>query len=64
VTEQPPPRNAGKAAIIVVAIVIAIVIAVFIGLNISRYKSVQQPGQPEPGSAKQGPQDLGTENQR
>lgn len=63
-TEQPPPRTAGKAAIIVVAIIIAIIVAVFIGLNLSHYKSVQQPGQPEPGAAKQGPQDLGTANQQ
>ncbi|MDF0488377.1 hypothetical protein PX554_09565 [Sphingomonas sp. H39-1-10] len=65
-TDQPPPRNAGKAAIVVVAIVVAVIVAVFIGLNASHYRSLQQQqnGQDAPDSAKRGPQDLGTENQQ
>ena len=63
-TDQPPPRAAGKAAMIVVGIVIAIIVIVFIGLNVSHYTAVQHPGKADRGSAKQGPQDLGTENQQ
>ncbi|AOH85063.1 hypothetical protein AWL63_14970 [Sphingomonas panacis] len=65
-TDQPPPRKAGKAAMIVVAIVAVLIVVVFIGLNVSHYTSLknQQQGQPAPDSAKHGPQDLGTENQQ
>lgn len=64
-TDQPPPRKAGKAAMIVVAIVAVLIVVVFVGLNVSHYKALQQQqhGQPAPDSAKRGPQDLGTENQ-
>jgi len=66
VTDQPPPRKAGKAALVFVAILAAIGIVTFIGLNVSHYNALQkqQRGQPVPDSAKRGPQDLGTENQQ
>ena len=65
-TDQPPPRKTGKAAMIVVAIIAALIVVVFVGLNVSHYTSLQkqQQGQSAPDSAKQGPQDLGTENQQ
>lgn len=63
-----PPRNAGKAAIVIVAIIAAVWAILFVGLNLSHYRAAQseEKGQLPPDAdtqvAKpQGPHDLGTE---
>lgn len=63
-----PPRNAGKAALVIVAIIAAVWGIVFFGLNLSHHNAAQseEQGQLPPDTnaqdAKpQGPHDLGTE---
>jgi cell division protein FtsN len=63
-----PPRNAGKAALVIVAIIAAVWAIVFFGLNLSHHNAAQneEQGQLPPDTnaqdAKpQGPHDLGTE---
>lgn len=63
-----PPRNAGKAALFIVAIIAAVWAVIFIGLNLSHHNSAQSeekgrlPPDTNAQDAKpQGPHDLGTE---
>jgi cell division protein FtsN len=68
VPDTRPPRRAGRAALVIVAIVAAVWAIVFFGLNLSHHNAAQseEKGQLPPDAnaqdAKpQGPHDLGTE---
>ncbi|MBS7544708.1 hypothetical protein [Ancylobacter oerskovii] len=59
----PPPRDAKKAAIIVLAIVAAMIVAIFVGFNLYHADTLQerQAGQVDPQDLPKGPRDLQTE---
>jgi hypothetical protein len=65
-SHRPPPRGAGKAAIIVVTIVGLMVLAIFVGFNIYHAKTLkdEQAGHVDPASAPKGTEDLGSAHAR
>lgn len=61
---EPKPKNAGKAAIVIVAIVAAIIVVIFVGRNIFHAKENTQQNEStmtDPSAKPQGPHDLQSE---
>jgi len=58
--EEKPPRGAGKAAIMIVAILAVMVAAIFVGFNLNHSDTLEdeQSGQVEPRDAPTTPNDL------
>jgi len=58
--DPPPPRKAGKAAILAISIVAAIIVTIFIGFNLYHADTLRerQSGQVDPRDAPKTPTDL------
>lgn len=65
-SHRPPPRGAGKAAIIVVVIVGLMILAIFVGFNLYHAKTLkdEQAGHVDPADAPKSADDLGSAHAR
>ena len=58
--EEKPPRGAGKAAVIIIAIVAVMIVVIFVGFTLNHSETLEdeQSGQVEPRDAPTTPNDL------